>query len=259
MKMQFKHISFDTTSSKLTLKTELAWEKRLYSRDQQDIPDAQFADAQVAQNVLSEVAKVVTFYSSDLDVVIHKIYNSAFDDEHKHWLDELLDNRAEKVKDTLVEFGLVGEKVETRAEAIEEGVESEGLGVHFEIIREMRATSTAGRPRGPDHVLEVQGCGSPDFNGRFKPAGILNGETKYRHINGGKQTIAKGVDGVWYMCMNHDPKQGLYKSRDLSGPEPWKHCATTNTGLEPVVKWIQLHDGGSPNSKKDSMVSFNTR
>jgi hypothetical protein len=256
MQVKFKHISFDSNSKKIGLKTGVAWQKRLYSRDQQDIPDAQFAEPETARKILSEVAKIVKFYGNDLDVVIHTTFSAAYDDEHKQWLDELLDNRADRVKDELVGLGLEDEKIQTRVDSIEDGQEAEGLGLHFQLIQEMRATSTTGLPKGPDHVLDVQSCGVYDFNGRYKPAGTNNGETKYRHMSGGKHTVTRGNDGFWYLCMNHDTKQGVYKCRDLCGPEPWKHCSTGGSGLVPEIKRIQLHDGSPDMKEEKNSVSF---
>jgi len=253
MDMAYKHIIYDSEAGKITLKKDFVWEKRLYSRDQQDIPDAQFQEPEVAKKVFAEVLKVIQFLSSDLDVVVHKTYTSCFDDEHKQWLDELLWNRAEKAKDELVEVGLEDEKVEARVEPVEE----EGFGMHFEIVWGMRATPSTGGPKGPDHMIEAQGSGVFEFNGRYKPAGNHNGEIKYRHMGGGKQTITNGGDTYWYMCINHDTNKGVYKSRDLFGTDPWKHCSTSNTGLCPVVKKIQV-DNTSPTPKgsRTNSVSF---
>mmetsp|Transcript_64550 Transcript_64550/g.167817 ORF Transcript_64550/g.167817 Transcript_64550/m.167817 type:complete len:592 (-) Transcript_64550:119-1894(-) len=261
--MSYNHIYFHSQSGTISLKTKVLWEKRLYSRDQQDIPDAQFAEPAVASKVFSEVMKIAKFYKSDVDVVFHKTYSNCFDDEHKQWLDELNDNRSEKVKDDLVEIGLPDEKVEARVDVVDGEVE-DGLAFHIEIVQDSGTavgrkdtTASMAGPKGPDHVLEVNCCGNFDFNGTFKPCGMHNEQVKYRHTGGGKPTITYGADGFWYMCVNHDTRTGVYKCRELAGSEAWKHCTTNNSGLLPIVKKVVLHNGAPTlRSSRTGSVSF---
>jgi len=249
----FECILFNYATRKITLKKDFEWEKRLYSRDQQDFPDAQFQEPEAGKKVLQEVAKIALFYGDDLDVVVHKTYTTSFNDEHKQWLDELLWNRAEKGKEELVDLGIENEKVESRVEDVEE--EAESFGMHFELKLNREETKVS--PKWPDHIIEVVGAGVYEFNGRYKPAGMTNGETKYRHLGGGKETIALGQDGIWYMCINHDYKQGVYKTRDIDNGEPWKHVNTGATGLCPVVSFIEIPDGApTPKSSIVNSVSF---
>mmetsp|Transcript_55899 Transcript_55899/g.142194 ORF Transcript_55899/g.142194 Transcript_55899/m.142194 type:complete len:458 (+) Transcript_55899:2-1375(+) len=240
--MSFNHIAVNATSGVVSVDAGFEWEKRLYSRDHQDIPSAEFTNKEQVQEVLLEVIKLIKFYDCDMDVVIHKSYHKVFDDEHKQWLDELLDNRAERIKDELVDLGIKDSQVGSRVEQVEQ----DGAGIHFEIIhRTMGRTRTISGPKGPDHVLEVEGSGLNEFNGRYKPCGEACGKTKYRHERGSRETICFNHDNYWYMCYNHMPSKAIYKCRELAGLEQWKPTHSDHTGLVPIVKVVKLHDGVS--------------
>ncbi|CAK0817589.1 unnamed protein product, partial [Prorocentrum cordatum] len=62
-------------------------------------------------------------------------------------------------------------------------------------------------------VLEVSGCGIPEFNGQYVPDGTKNNRTKFRKACEGLQTCNYS-DGSWYLCHNHSGS--WYECRDSS-------------------------------------------
>mmetsp|Transcript_21044 Transcript_21044/g.45579 ORF Transcript_21044/g.45579 Transcript_21044/m.45579 type:complete len:642 (-) Transcript_21044:194-2119(-) len=265
--MKWQHIRFSSQHMIVTTKKDVAWEKRLYSYERHDAPEATFADPELAKGVCKEVITISKYYNCDVEVVIHNTQTKkAVDDEHKYWINDLFENRAEKFKDELVDSGLEDSKAdcavinEEELQALEYDIPKDGsAGCHFVLHTEDRSDSAAngqsGDDRGlPDHQVEVTGAGPFEFNGIYRPAGMLNDKPKYRHEKGGKPTICFHKDGFWYLCFNHNIKQSFYKSRDLDGPEPYKHTITDNSGLIPMVKVLQ--GGRSSSNSLKSAKSF---
>jgi len=263
-KMDWKHIHVNAEALTITPKVEIRFEKKAYAKDYRDDTDATLEEPILARAALKEVALVATYYGYDIDICVHNPKgNKGMDEDHQVWLDEVFENRADKLTELLIDYGVQDAKIDKRVIDASEHDEvlmcrTACMGVHFELARD-RTEGFLDQKNGEkieDHILQVVGAGHEEFNGDYKPVGTQNGKVKYRHETDGPPCIAYNKeDNNWYMCNNFVLEDSIYKCRVLDGPLPWKHVDPDEHGRIPEVAIIEVPPPAPPTKRKSMRPS----
>mmetsp|Transcript_3815 Transcript_3815/g.8925 ORF Transcript_3815/g.8925 Transcript_3815/m.8925 type:complete len:1247 (+) Transcript_3815:91-3831(+) len=108
LQVAYNHILLDWTNGRIGVKTELQFRQKKYGKAQaSDPPIGQFEDSQLAAAVLGEVSRVCLLFQKPVTIIFPKTLRSSSGNKGKQdWLQELTQNRAGVVADTLRINGL---------------------------------------------------------------------------------------------------------------------------------------------------------